>query len=353
MKPKKSAHSLAIAKIALQRIEQHELSADPNSFELWYNYASGRNPDLNKAVDALVASAGGLTSADVDRLYDQHRSSIGQSTRGIGTLATDLSDEIAQAIGMMEAAAASSESYEKCLTEGLLVIERTERRQTVRTVVEALVQATREMDRKTRDLELRLDELRTRIIHLQKDVEVLRLETQTDSLTLIGNRPYFDGSLAKSIQAANASGEPVSLLFVDIDHFKSFNDKFGHLVGDQVLRIVASVIKAQLRDSDIAARYGGEEFAIILPGVPRSMGKLTAERLRTTIMARELKNRGTEELLGRITVSIGVAQFRRGETAQELVQRADACLYSAKRTGRNRVVSEHDRESISEGRGAA
>src|SRR6202035_1118152 len=174
----------------------------------------------------------------------------------------------------------------------------------------------------------------------QRDVELLRLENLTDPLTLIGNRQYFDESLDKMTQTAKDGGRRLTLLFADIDHFKNFNDSFGHQVGDQVLRLVASTIKENLRDGDVAARYGGEEFAVLLPDAPLAVGLAAAERIRMAIMVREIKIRSTQQSLGRITMSIGVVQLRNRETALEFVARGDRCLYAAKRSGRKRVLSE-------------
>jgi diguanylate cyclase len=161
---------------------------------------------------------------------------------------------------------------------------------------------------------------------------------------LIGNRQYFDESLIHLAGSANRDDKALSLLFGDIDHFKDFNDRFGHQVGDQVLRLVAGLIRNTLQDGDLVSRYGGEEFGIILPGKPLADAKMTAERIRAAVMTRNIKKKGDNGSYGRITMSIGVAQFRAGETPVAFIERADACLYAAKRSGRNRVVSENDPE---------
>jgi diguanylate cyclase len=131
---------------------------------------------------------------------------------------------------------------------------------------------------------------------------------------------------------------------VDIDHFKNFNDSFGHLTGDQVLRLVALAVKNNVKGQDTAARYGGEEFAVVLPNTVLRSATTVADHVRRAVMTKQLMKRSTHEQLGRITVSIGVASLRNGETAQSLIGRADACLYAAKRSGRNRVISEADPE---------
>jgi diguanylate cyclase len=139
----------------------------------------------------------------------------------------------------------------------------------------------------------------------------------------------------------------MALMLTDIDHFKAFNDTFGHLTGDQVLRLVALAMKQNVKGQDIAARYGGEEFAVILPGTTLRAALTVADHVRRAVMTKELMKRSTGEHLGRVTVSIGVAAFKKGETAQSLIERADNCLYAAKRAGRNRVISETDPEAAS------
>jgi diguanylate cyclase len=133
-------------------------------------------------------------------------------------------------------------------------------------------------------------------------------------------------------------------MFTDIDHFKSFNDSHGHLTGDQVLRLVAMSVKQNVKGHDIAARYGGEEFAVILPGAALNEARRVAEHIRHAVMGKELMKRSTGEHLGRVTISIGVATLRSSDCVQALIERADACLYAAKRNGRNRVICEGDPE---------
>ncbi|HEX9530730.1 MAG TPA: sensor domain-containing diguanylate cyclase, partial [Acidimicrobiales bacterium] len=153
----------------------------------------------------------------------------------------------------------------------------------------------------------------------------------TDGLTGIANRRSFDTNLSREIGRARRSGDPVSLVMIDIDHFKGLNDEKGHQVGDGVLRRVAGLLHDHCRDFDTAARYGGEEFALILPSCPADTGAATADRMR--IMIAE-----TESELG-VTVSAGVASYPTdAEDAFSLIGAADQALYLSKRSGRNRVT---------------
>ena len=198
------------------------------------------------------------------------------------------------------------------------------------------------MELNNKKLETRLSASRQEIEQLQQNLEVVRSESLTDPLTTLSNRKFFDQELDKAVAAARKKNEPLALLMSDVDHFKSFNDKYGHLTGDQVLRLVAISMKQNVKGQDIAARYGGEEFAVALPNTDLEAAATVAEHIRSAVMTKELMKRSSGERLGRITISIGVALLRPDDTAQSLIERADACLYGAKRNGRNRVASELD-----------
>ena len=168
--------------------------------------------------------------------------------------------------------------------------------------------------------------------------EIYRLSI-TDGLTGISNRRHFDGSLAKEIERLEASGEPLSLILLDVDHFKSFNDHQGHMAGDACLRRVAEVIDGAMRQPiDLAARYGGEEFVCILPSTTLVEALEIAETIRARIAALGLAHDLSPEW-GIVTASLGVVstEGNERETAQSLLARADALLYRAKEAGRNRV----------------
>ena len=203
-KSDRHVQTLPLAKFALQQIERLGLPADPQSFELWYTYAAGHNKILNNSVDAALNSAAGLTEEEFYRLCELHVSSR-RSAQRLNAIASGLSGEITQVIDTIENAVAYSESYDRHLGEGLQTIERTPTYQTLKPLVEALAKATKEMEGQTRTLEMQLKESKVRTVDLQKDVELLRLETLTDPLTLIGNRQRFDESLLTMTMSATAS----------------------------------------------------------------------------------------------------------------------------------------------------
>lgn len=153
----------------------------------------------------------------------------------------------------------------------------------------------------------------------------------TDELTGVGNRRAFDEALAALLVRRAKGGSPVCLVMLDLDHFKQYNDRYGHLAGDQALRLAGALLRAALRPGDLAARYGGEEFAVLLQGIDQSRALMVAERL-----CRDF--RIADWPFGPVTASLGVAEAIAGETPQSLVARADAALYRAKAEGRDRAV---------------
>jgi diguanylate cyclase len=212
----------------------------------------------------------------------------------------------------------------------------------LRTMAQKLLGETRRMQDANAQLEQKLEASRDDIAALQRDLDEVRRESMLDPLTKIFNRKSFDEGLLKSFNEASREGTPLCLMLLDIDHFKRFNDTWGHQTGDQVLRLVAMTLKSNIKGKDMAARYGGEEFAAILPETDLEGAIIVADNIRKAIQAKELLKRSTNEKLGRITASMGVAMYKPGDTPGSLIERADRCLYAAKHAGRNRVLGENE-----------
>ena len=341
--PDEHERSMAFAQIALGQIKALRHQALPRNYEIWYGYATGYNPSLNQMINEILSRNGNLTEADLERIHSTFFSPA-RITDRIDTVGARVSDEIGQVMAMIDAAAGTAMNYSENLADMSQKISGAKDREGLRTIVESLVQTTNEMQQTNNSLEQKLSASKQEINQLQENLEVVRTESLTDPMTGLANRKFFDDSLASAITDATARGEPLSLLMVDIDHFKTFNDTYGHLTGDQVLRLVASSLKQNVKGQDVAARYGGEEFAVVLPSTLLRSALTVADHIRRAAMSKELMKRSTGQHLGRITVSVGVATLHKGETAQALIERADACLYAAKRNGRNRVICETDPE---------
>ncbi len=327
------------AEIALGQIRALAQPASPRNFEVWYHYATGYNPSLNESINRILEQKGTLSEADIEHIHSTYIAPSGVSER-IDNVGSRVLDEIKQVLDMIDAAAGSATSYSESLADASEKLAGTDDRETLRSVIERLVDGAKEMEVNNKKLEARLSASRQEIEQLQHNLETVRTESLTDPLTTLSNRKFFDAALAKAMAQAKDTGQPLSLLMADVDHFKGFNDKYGHLTGDQVLRLVAMAVKQSVRREDIAARYGGEEFVIALPNTSLQRAIMVADHIRAAVMTKELMKRSSGERLGRVTISIGVATLRPDDTVQILIERADGCLYDAKRGGRNRVNCE-------------
>jgi diguanylate cyclase len=332
--------SIACGEAALTYLKGNRTPANPRNYELWYAYAAGLNRDLNKAINDTLKRLGHLPPEMTETLYDELLSPVRLSDR-IGEVSANVSKELDDIVDLLEASKAAAESFGAALRSAIEGLEEThgERRS---EIVETIVRATLAMETRNAALEDHIKDSRLQISQLQQGLEAIRHETLTDQLTGLANRKHFDQSLVQAIDIAHRRGEPVALLMCDIDHFKKFNDTFGHQTGDQVLRLVGAAIKGAIKGRDIAARYGGEEFAVILPNTSLDSAVTVANQVCTAVRAKELIKRSTGESLGRITMSAGVACLGEGDTPHMLIERADAALYASKRNGRNGVTSEAD-----------
>ncbi len=335
--------TLAFAEVALGQIKSLRQTAVPRNYEIWYVYATGYNSALNKIINETLARNGKLTEADLEQIYETYLSQI-KTTDRIDKVGARVIGEIDDVMTLIEDALGMSASYDNTLSGATAELSVAQNRDQVKTIVQSLTKSTREMRETNTALRDRLRLSKSEISDLQQSLEAIRAESLTDPLTGLGNRKYFDRSIDVAVENALASGEPLSLLMFDIDHFKSFNDSYGHLTGDQVLRLVGMSLKQTIKGQDITARYGGEEFAVVLPNTALRQALTVADHIRRAVMAKELKKKSTGEILGRVTISVGVSMLKPGDDTDSLIARADACLYAAKRNGRNRVICEADPE---------
>jgi diguanylate cyclase len=335
--------TMAFADIAFGQIKALRQPATPRNYEVWYAYATGYNPSMNQTINETLARNGTLTDADLEQVYTTYISPTRFSDK-IDSVGSRVMDEINQVMSMMDAAVGSANTYTENLTTVSDKLGSSKDREGLRAIVQSLVATATEMKESNHALEARLNASREEINQLQENLATVRNESLTDPLTSLANRKCFDTQLAKAMEETAQNSEALSLVMTDIDNFKSFNDTWGHLTGDQVLRLVAMTLKQNVKGLDLAARYGGEEFAVVLPNTVLRSALTVADHIRRAVMSKELLKRSTGQNLGRVTISLGVATAHKGDTPQSLIARADACLYAAKRNGRNRVICETDPE---------
>jgi diguanylate cyclase len=333
-------HTIVLANATLGKIRDLGVPADPRSYAAWFTYATECNPSRNRLVDEAIARKGTISASELEAVYGYASEAV--ITDNVDKLAASVAGEVDQVMAMIDAAVGNVATYRDDLSSVTEQLGRTQDREGLRAIVEGLVQATIGMEATNKTLTASLQASRQEISQLQEKVDALRIDSQTDSLTSLANRKYFDRELDRHIAEATAGNEPLCLLLLDIDHFKKINDTFGHMAGDEVLRVVAHAFRQHVQPSDVAARLGGEEFAIIFPKAPLCAVQKVADQIRSRVKTMHFLKRSTGESIGSVTVSGGIAAYRSGETPWSLMQRADHCLYAAKRHGRNRVVGDED-----------
>jgi diguanylate cyclase len=318
-------------------MEQHKIWPTPLNFELWLHYVIDPDGPLGREMDRLVQSGDSITEAVAEELAAQYlpKLKLNEEIRDAGDQLNRQLESITEAIHVAQQ---SNAAYGKTLAGVSLDLVEEHDQSALKTLVQGLATATRRVQRENGSLEKRLQTSTEEITRLRGHLEQVRREAMTDALTTLANRKAFDEFLERACTEAESSGKPLTLAVIDIDHFKRFNDTWGHQTGDQVIRYVASVIGRVGEPPRLAARYGGEEFAIVFPDASARSVIQELEKARFEIGSRSLKRRSTNEDLGAVTVSIGVADYRGSEAAVGLLERADAALYASKRGGRDRVT---------------
>jgi|TARA_B100000315_G_scaffold170864_1_gene159379 diguanylate cyclase len=329
------------ARAAVDLMVTHQVPATPQNFTLWYTYASGRDPDLKRVIDDLIEAGKEFDDFQNAELFQKF---FGFAREGatIQAASEKIDSSVKRVREFLSEATNGAHNFGETLENSLSELVDGDKDVVVEKVIQSVASETEKMLAYNRGLEEQLSSTSVEIEALRQNLEDIQREAMTDALTGIANRKYFDVTLRTEAMHSMEDGSSLCLMLLDIDFFKKFNDNYGHQTGDDVLKLVAHTMSANIKGRDTAARYGGEEFAVILPDTVLETASVVAEKIRTTIESKRFRKKQTGEELDTITISIGVAEFHPGESLTELIQRSDDALYQAKGTGRNRVVLESD-----------
>lgn len=323
-------------RLCLAKLGQLSLPVTPVNYALIYFYVSGDDVELNTRLDELFVDSDNWSDEQASGLFSQYICQCDGTNDK--TLEQELLLMIAQILGMVVdlsgKTAVSNQTLELYVERLALSKDPSE----VLHVATDIISETRSFVDETRKFESSLHESTQEIEYLKNQLDNARKQATVDSLTSLNNRRGFDLALASAIETVSAGNSTFSLMILDIDHFKSINDTYGHLVGDKVLTGIARQLFKQMRGNDYLSRFGGEEFAILLLDTPITGAFTVAENLRKSIERLRLKHTKTGEQFGKVTISIGIASFRAEESADALIQRCDKALYRAKSLGRDRTV---------------
>ena len=329
------------ARRVLKDMSRWNIVPSPQNYHVWFEYLSGDNVELSGAVSAIIASGEGFNNEILDGLYRRHigdekqRVALKRLQRATQTVLRDVLERLLEVGGVASKYREKLESYSGQL-------ENTNNTLAFRNVVKSLLHDTAEMTRASIKLKGGLDETTLRAQALDRQLEKVEQETLSDNLTGLGNRRAAEYIMSELQEVYKESAETYSIIVLDLDQFNSINDAYGHAVGDAVLCKVARSLQDNVKGRDFIARHANEEFTVILPQTPLGPALVVADQLREALGTKRLRVAETDEDIGTVTASFGIAEIQQDDTEASLFMRANQALESAKAAGGNIVKSQMD-----------
>ena len=323
-----------VSRQALTWLRDRKLPADPICYHVAYELFQSPNPDLKQRVnflgDNLDEQMGSIQQIYHDFVVSKLENNLNQFSKKIDYIASQTLVSVSTTQSHLKTYSGTLEEIQPLLSASSGDAKL--------NVITLLIDETEKTHQYAEILEEKLKTASKEIKDLQQEHMAFRDRANRDPLTQILNR----SGLQHAYESINEEelNYPMVVMLADIDHFKSFNDDHGHLVGDSVLKVVASTLKSQIKHSDILARFGGEEFIILLPKTSIENGMTVAEMLRSQIESLTIKKRNSHQNLKRITISIGVSHLYHEQRLNDAIERADKALYRAKHKGRNCIIRE-------------
>jgi diguanylate cyclase len=322
--PEETREAATLLKKAVPLMMRHDIPPNPVHYALWYTYSKGLDPELNRRLDKTVADFDSFPPETAAKLF---RDFIIKGELEEARTVDDIEGNVSRSI-------LGSRNYQMSLEHGLAALQE--------PIIDDLPNVLTELQHSTQLMQDQQDKFLSRLSAAQQEIKNLRSQLERahvaatlDSLTQVFNRNAFSRLLEQTLASQH---DGVALVILDIDHFKQFNDQYGHPLGDRVLQHVGQLLRETLPARGIAARYGGEEFCIILRDCfDVETAHAFADQLRLKIQSLRIKVRSTDQVLDTITASFGYALARNDDTMESLLTRADDALYQAKRDGRNQV----------------
>lgn len=332
--PEETRQAADLLKQAVPHMVRHDIPPNPVHYALWYTYCKGVEPELNRRMDKAVSDFAAFPPETAIKLYRDYiiRGELDIARAGqqqVIELVDDIEGDVQHSVN-------GSRHYQESLAQGLSALQEPII-DDLPSVLSDLQHSTQQMQEQQEHFLYRLQAAQAEIHNLRLLLERAQTAATLDSLTQVFNRHAFTRLLE---QALVSDSRRLALIILDIDHFKQFNDQYGHPLGDRVLQHVGQTLRELLPARGIAARYGGEEFCVILRDCATlADAKAFAESLRQKIQALRVKVRSTDKVLENITASLGIALAEPEDSVESLLTRADDALYQAKRNGRNQTAA--------------
>lgn len=328
-----STQSAEFLRQAIPLMVKHKIPPNPLNYALWYTYVSKRIPNLNQQLDKILDTYGTCPLLMGEELFREFviDDEIGKNDK----VNSSLIELINGLHKHSDIATKSTMDYGSVLNDTLSALKEEQEPESLEQIINTLSENTDAISQSNQRFQQQIQSAQEEIEALKKELQESRQDARQDPLTGVFNRRVFDTELA---QLCQLEGATASLVMIDVDHFKKFNDEYGHLMGDKVLQYIGKLLKDECTQPWLAVRYGGEEFAVITIGTPAPQAAEFAGQVLEKIRAIRIKQKKTGKIISSITASFGVAQLSADETPEALIQRADAALYQAKENGRNQVI---------------
>jgi len=331
-----------IAKNVILNTTERSIPLTPENYHVWFEYFLGSNQELKASIDELIASENSFSQEINERLYTEYlkgdkKEILQEVHKETHKIFQNIFQATLSTSDLTSNYSVKMEEYSTKLDEAKDITQ-------IQHFIVDIIKDTNDIAESSKQLNQQLEEATSQIENLNKQLEETEREVLLDALTGLNNRKAFDKKIKELYEIFKKNEGFFSVVMMDIDFFKKFNDQYGHHIGDEVLSIVGSNLKKNLKGKDFSARYGGEEFIALLPNTTLHNACVVADQIREEISKKRLKIKKTGQTIGNITISMGASKIRKGDSVISVVERADAALYMAKDTGRNNVKSEKDLE---------
>jgi diguanylate cyclase len=326
--------SAEILRMVLPLMARQLAAFHPLSYALWYEHVAGINPALSDVLEKSLSEDKPLDETQVGKLHAQFI--VARDTEALQQLQTQLRTILSDTARSAADAGVEAQQFGTSLASHQAHLSAAQSHESVLPIVASMLVETEHMQGITKALSHKLEASAQEVSSLTERLERAQNEALLDPLSGLKNRRGLEKAVETTF-GTTGSVAGATLLMADIDHFKSINDSYGHLLGDKVIRAVAQVMHANIKGRDIAARIGGEEFAILLVNTDLHGGTVLAEQIRAAVARGRIHRGDQREHIGDVTLSFGVAVAGQNETLEQVIARADAAMYEAKRGGRNRV----------------
>ncbi len=321
--------------------DKQQISPTPLNYFVWYKYYKGDNPKFRQEMDSILDNPFGYNDRIGRRLYDDFLIEQDDADNNFDLALRRL---ISSMVERMNAWSETLEKHTEELDECAVSLSSPDiNAEDLKRLTNSMISTASSMQKNSEELQEEMLTNSKEVIGLRQQLVEAKAELLLDELTQIGNRKAFNNSIEELTLDATDNPSSLCLIITDIDHFKRFNDNFGHLVGDSILRYFANLMKKTKLENESLSRYGGEEFTILLNNSSLEEAKLRAENIRRAIETVQLKHKNSAKSLGTITSSFGISVYKgEEETTDNFIKRADDALYYAKNNGRNQVITEEE-----------